>query len=439
MIKRLRRKSSDMEAARPASASLSASAASSPEKRRGSNSKTKKSDNKDLDDLSSSAASSSASTATSSTTTTQKRSPTSAPKKPPRTSSSTKTTAEAWWWPWKNVFLALGLALILSRTVKGYNAFNKMENNGFALVAATAPGAHWGNWRSLTRCDCKAFQHCTNALSKSKTLKATRLGRFFQLATCKLATGQDEDCQLTDKELKRGLTRFRFFGPELVLRLRLAADFTWWVRLGCYFLMSCALLEIVFYLMETTRLRWQRKGAMKQEGSREWWEKEVLVWLFLVGWHETLSYVVHYIYNDNHTMCDGIGLFFRDAMALYTLIQVGTRAVVKRGPNAHRAWLIKAEQKYAALQGRPLWIQVVRDPRIGAFHIFSGLELKLTEDPVGVITGIVNGLLGLAEKVLSYCPKEVQELVAMVPYEGGRLVVEGPVPVEGSSRRGKDE
>ena len=30
-----------------------------------------------------------------------------------------------------------------------------MEDNGFALVAATAPGSHWGNWRSLTRCDCK--------------------------------------------------------------------------------------------------------------------------------------------------------------------------------------------------------------------------------------------------------------------------------------------
>jgi len=436
MLKRLRRKNSDMEAARAPSSSSASS-----EKRRGSKSKQL---DKDLDDLSSSDASLSASTTTTTSTNTSSTN-TMPPQKPPRAStSSTKTTAEAWWWPWKNVFLALGLALILSRTVKGYNAFNKMENNGFALVAATAPGAHWGNWRSLTRCDCKAFQHCTNALSKSKTLKATRLGRFFQLATCKLATGQDEDCQLTDKELKRGLTRFRFFGPELVLRLRLAADFTWWVRLGCYFLMSCALLEIVFYLMETTRLRWQRKGAMKQEGSREWWEKEVLVWLFLVGWHEALSYAVHYVYNDNHTMCDGIGLFFRDAMALYTLIQVGTRAVVKRGPNAHRAWLIKAEQKYAALQGRPLWIQVVRDPRVGAFHMFSGLELKLTEDPVGVITGIVNGLLGLGEKVMRFAPREVQELVAMVPYVGGKLVVEGPVRVSGqgegsSSRRGKDE
>lgn len=319
-----------------------------------------------------------------------------------------------------------------------------MEDNGFALVAATAPGSHWGNWRSLTRCDCKAFQQCTDALSKAKTLKDTRLGRFFQLATCKLATGQDEDCQLRDKELKSGLTRFRFFGPELVLRLRLAADFKWWVRLGCYFLMCCALLEILFYLIETTQLRWQRKGAMKQEGSREWWEKEVLVWLFLIGWHEVLSYAVHYVYNDQHTMCDGIGLFFRDAMALYTLIQVGMRAVVKRGPNAHRVWLVQAEQKYAALQGKPLWVQVVRDPRIGAFHLFSGLELKVTEDPVGVISGLVNTLLSVAERVLRYAPHEVQKLVAMVPYLGGRLVVLGvsgtvPGQVEGSSSRRKDE
>eukprot|EP00624_Nannochloropsis_granulata_P006769 evm.model.NODE_51388_length_35829_cov_35.323898.2 len=442
MMRRFRRKTSDMEAARTASSSSStASASTSPVKRRGNETKDL-SGGQDLDTLSSSAVPSlSASTASSSTTKAEKRSITSPPREQARVS-STSTTAEAWWWPWKNVLLSLGLALILTFTVKGYNAFDGMEDNGFALVAATAPGSHWGNWRSLTRCDCKAFQQCTNALSKSKTLKDTRLGRFFQLATCKLATGQDEDCQLRDKELKRGLTRFRFFGPELVLRLRLAADFKWWARLGCYFLMCCALLEIIFYLIETTQLRWQRKGAMKQEGSREWWEKEVLVWLFLIGWHEALSYAVHYVYNDQHTMCDGIGLFFRDAMALYTLIQVGMRAVVKRGPNAHRVWLVQAEQKYAALQGKPLWVQVVRDPRIGAFHLFSGLELKVTEDPVGVISGFVKTFLGVAERVLRYAPHEVQKLVAMVPYLGGKLVVGGPGPVpehvEGSSSKNKD-
>jgi hypothetical protein len=33
-----------------------------------------------------------------------------------------------------------------------------LEQNGFGLFAATVPGAHWGNWRSLTRCDCKVGQ-----------------------------------------------------------------------------------------------------------------------------------------------------------------------------------------------------------------------------------------------------------------------------------------
>ena len=350
------------------------------------------------------------------------------PTRPPRvvTPTTAMNAGKSWWWPWKNVFIAFGVALVLSVTVKGFGSFTNMEDNGFALVAATAPGSHWGNWRSMTRCDCKAFQQCTAALAKAKTLSATRVGRFIQLATCQLATGQDEDCQLHDKELKRGLTRFRFFFPDLVLRLRLAADFRWWVRLGCYFLMSCALLEIIFYLVETTRLRWHRRRTLGEDPG-SWWEKEISVWLFLVVWHEALSYLVHYVYSDSHTMCDGVGLFFRDAMALYTLIQVFTRAVVKRGPNAHRAWLLQAEQKYLALQHRPWWVQVVRDPRVGAFHTFSGVELKITEDPVGFVSNLVLTLTSIAKKVLSWLPSDVQ---ALVPGLGGGR------PVEGSSSYG---
>ena len=89
--------------------------------------------------------------------------------------------------------------------------------------------------------------------------------------------------------------RFRFFVPELVLRLRLAADFSPWVTLACYWLMACALLEIVFFLTSATRLQWRRLRAkgVTDEGS---WEQELMVWLFLVAWHEALSYIVHYVY-----------------------------------------------------------------------------------------------------------------------------------------------
>ena len=29
------------------------------------------------------------------------------------------------------------------------------------------------------------------------------------------------------------------------------------------------------------------------------------------------------MYYDSHTLCDGSGLFFRDAMTLFTMVQVG--------------------------------------------------------------------------------------------------------------------
>lgn len=219
----------------------------------------------------------------------------------------------------------------------------------------------------------------------------------MKVATCQLLTGQDDECQLGHSQLRKDLVQFRLFLPELVLRLRLAADFRPWVRIPCYWLMACALLEICLFLVAATRLQWRRLRAkgLKEEAI---WEQELLVWAFLVGWHEVgdfcgtggeidphdedmctnnpldflstgtrtythppmhtkllsfdlpcitythpltpththrapsdihtpthtqlLSYLVHYLYYDSHTLCDGSGLFFRDAMTLFTMAQV---------------------------------------------------------------------------------------------------------------------
>ncbi len=75
-------------------------------------------------------------------------------------------------------FLALIMYALVPPTAK--HDFNRLEYNGFALCAATAPGSHWGNWRSLTRCDCKAFHHCYASLlqsneTASRTMKLVRL------------------------------------------------------------------------------------------------------------------------------------------------------------------------------------------------------------------------------------------------------------------------
>lgn len=43
-----------------------------------------------------------------------------------------------------------------------------LETNGFGLFAATVPGSHWGNWRSLTRCDCKVRSSDTGDKSTEK-------------------------------------------------------------------------------------------------------------------------------------------------------------------------------------------------------------------------------------------------------------------------------
>ena len=144
-----------------------------------------------------------------------------------------------------------------------------------------------------------------------------------KVASCQLLTGQDDECQLGHSQLREDLVKFRLFLPELVLRLRLAADFRPLVRLACYWLMACALLEIALFLLAATRLQWRRLRA-KGLQPEAILEQELLVGAFLVGWHELLSYLVHYLYYDSHTLCDGSGLFFRDAMALYTLVQVIT-------------------------------------------------------------------------------------------------------------------
>lgn len=52
--------------------------------------------------------------------------------------------------------------------------------------------------------------------------------------------------------------------------------------------------------------------------------------------------------------------------------QIVQRAFLGGGPNQHRQMILRAEQRFLDLEGRPLWIRVVRDPRIGAFHAFSG-------------------------------------------------------------------
>ena len=75
---------------------------------------------------------------------------------------------------------------------------------------------------------------------------------------------------------------------------------------------------------------------------------------------------------DSHTLCDGTGLFFRDAMTASTLVQVIQRVILGAGPRQHRDMLLRAEQRFLDLEGRPLWLRVVKDPRIGAFHSFSG-------------------------------------------------------------------
>lgn len=107
----------------------------------------------------------------------------------------------------------------------------------------------------------------------------------MKVATCQLLTGQDDECQLGHSQLRKDLVQFRLFLPELVLRLRLAADFRPWVRIPCYWLMACALLEICLFLLAATRLQWRR---LRAKGLREEaiWEQELLVWAFLVGWHE---------------------------------------------------------------------------------------------------------------------------------------------------------
>lgn len=86
------------------------------------------------------------------------------------------------------------------------------------------------------------------------------------------------------------LVKFRLFLPELVLRLRLAADFSPLVRIACYWLMACALLEIILFLAAATRVQWRRLRA-KGLGDEAIWEQELLVWAFLLGWHELLSYL----------------------------------------------------------------------------------------------------------------------------------------------------
>ena len=76
-----------------------------------------------------------------------------------------------------------------------------------------------------------------------------------------------------------------------------------------------------------------------------------------------------------------------------------------------------------------MWVQVVRDPRVGAFHMFSGLELKIMEDPVGKGTELMRALGWVYEKVRGWLPP------GLLPSLGGW--VEGPVPQAGGSGSGR--
>ena len=264
------------------------------------------------------------------------------------------------------------MALVFYHSIHGRGDFRRLETNGFALIAATAPGSHWGNWRSLTRCDCKAFHHCYSQLSHNDSSSSKAL-RLIRIATCQLATGQDDECQIGHSSIRSGLDRFRFFLPELFLRLQLTADFSPPVRLASYWLMSCALVEIICFIIYSTQRRWEREEAKakKKADLVSFMANEVLRWSVIYGWHELLSYLVHYFYSDAHTLCDGLGLFFRDAMAIYTLIDVGIH-VVHGGPTHHITWLADAETRFDELESKPLWFSMIRDPRMGALHHYSG-------------------------------------------------------------------
>ena len=154
----------------------------------------------------------------------------------------------------------------------------------------------------------------------------------MKVATCQLLTGQDDECQLGHSQLRKvnqtrqtvqtwthmggdkknepttpppffptltiqpttpqyqDLVKFRLFLPELILRWRLAADFSPPVRVACYWLMACALLEIILFLAAATAVQWRRL-RQKGLGDAAIWEQEALVWAFLLGWHELLSYL----------------------------------------------------------------------------------------------------------------------------------------------------
>lgn len=54
--------------------------------------------------------------------------------------------------------------------------------------------------------------------------------------------------------------------------------------------MACALLEIILFLAAATAVQWRRL-RQKGLGDAAIWEQEALVWAFLLGWHELLSYL----------------------------------------------------------------------------------------------------------------------------------------------------
>jgi hypothetical protein len=74
----------------------------------------------------------------------------------------------------------------------------RLTHGGPGIYSCVSPGAAWGNWRSLTRCDCKAYSHCLvdlPALDNSSYVSNTT-ARIAALASCKLVQPDQQSCQV---------------------------------------------------------------------------------------------------------------------------------------------------------------------------------------------------------------------------------------------------
>ena len=103
--------------------------------------------------------------------------------------------------------LALGFWVLIA----GAGTSSQLGTNGYALFATAAPGVHWGTWRSITRCDCKAYSHCLADMPLNES--DSRTAQLWRMKACSLVTGATESCQIV-AESSRAEMQVRVLHPN---------------------------------------------------------------------------------------------------------------------------------------------------------------------------------------------------------------------------------